>query len=62
MSDSTGSGQGSSSGFGPAQLRQKFRQERDKRLRPDGNTHLDARVGREIRVVPAAFPRLRNVE
>jgi cyclohexanone monooxygenase len=42
MTGSTGSGQSSSSGFDPARLRQKYRQERDKRLRPDGNTqYLD---------------------
>jgi cyclohexanone monooxygenase len=42
MSDTTGIGQGSSSGFDPVELRQKYREERDKRLRRDGNAqYLD---------------------
>lgn len=42
MSDVTSIGQGSSSGFDPVELRQKYRDERDKRLRPDGNAqYLD---------------------
>lgn len=42
MNDSTGSGRRASGEFDPARLRQKYRQERDKRLRPDGNAqYLD---------------------
>jgi cyclohexanone monooxygenase len=37
MNDSTGSDRRASGEFDPARLRQKYRQERDKRLRPDGN-------------------------
>ncbi|PRY32418.1 flavin-containing monooxygenase [Umezawaea tangerina] len=42
MDDSAGSGRVPPSGGDPALLRQKYRQERDKRLRPDGNAqYLD---------------------
>ena len=41
MNGTTGDGRSSSSEFDPAQLRQKYRQERDKRLRPDGSTGVD---------------------
>ncbi|MDQ0774220.1 cyclohexanone monooxygenase [Streptomyces aurantiacus] len=42
MTVSTGSHQSSSNEFDPARLRQKYRQERDKRLRPEANTqYLD---------------------
>lgn len=42
MSDTTSIGQGSPGGFDPVELRQKYRAERDKRLRPDGNAqYLD---------------------
>src|SRR3954466_11071288 len=37
MNDSTGSDRRASGEFDPARLRQKYRQERDKRLRPDGD-------------------------
>jgi cyclohexanone monooxygenase len=43
VDDTAGADQASSSEFDPVGLRQKYREERDKRLRPHGNAqYLDA--------------------